>query len=106
MEHFNIEPNVGVGPIKLGMCKSEVESIFGRPDNENQNRCNYYSGFFVNYNKANRVEFIELANSNKYKASFKNKILFEIPATDAVVFVSQFDSYDSNDPELGYSYVF
>ncbi|MES9828037.1 MAG: hypothetical protein ABW201_07225 [Candidatus Thiodiazotropha sp.] len=35
MEHYVIKPNEGVGPIKLGKHKSEVEKIFGDPEYEN-----------------------------------------------------------------------
>jgi hypothetical protein len=106
MEHFVIEPNIGVGPIKLGMHKSEVESIFGKPEHENDNRASFLSGFMVDYNELNNVEFIELASSNKFNATYEGKNLHKIPANEAVEFVGKFDAYDSNDPELGYSYIF
>lgn len=106
MKHYDIEPNTGVGPIKLGMHKTEVESIFGKPEFENDNRAGYFSGFIVNYNESNNIEFIELANSKNFTTSYKGKNLHKMPATEAVEFVSKYDSYDSKDPELGYSYIF
>lgn len=106
MEHYLIEPNIGVGPIKLGMHKSEVENIFGKPEFEKDNRAGYFSGFMLNYNASNKVEFIELAKSKLFTTSYEGKNLHEITANEAVELVSNYDSYDTNDPELGYSYIF
>ena len=88
------------------MHKSEVKRIFGKPEYENDNRVGYLSGFMVDYNKFNNVEFIELANSNKFNATYEGKNLHQILASEALELVSKYDSYDANDPELGHSYIF
>lgn len=106
MKHYEIVPNVGVGPIKLGMQRAEVEKIFGAPDYEHDSRVSYFSGFMIDYNDSNNVEFIELANSEHFTASYEGKDLHRIPANEAVEFVSKFDSFDKNEPELGHSYIF
>lgn len=106
MKHIEIEPNVGVGPIKLGMSKAEVIDLFGKPEYENNERSAYMAGFMVDFDESNHVEFIELASSDLFAALYKGKNLHNLTASEAVEHVSKFDSYDKNDPELGYSYVF
>ena len=90
----------------LGMERSEVEFIFGEPEHENGSRVGYFSGFMINYSESNRVEFIELASTEYFTATFKGKDLHNIPAEKALEFVCNYDSYDENEPELGYSYTF
>lgn len=106
MKHFEIEPNVGVGPIKLGMSKAEVIDILGKPEFENNERSAYLSGFMVDFDESNHVEFIELAKSDLFEATYKGINLHNVSAPQAVDHVCKFDVYDNNDPELGYSYVF
>ena len=106
MRHFEIEPNVGVGPIKLGMPKSEVKKVLGEPEFEGDGRAAYFSGFMIDFDDSNHVEFVEVARSALIKVSYKGVILHDILASEAVEYLSNFDSYDINDPELGYSYVF
>ena len=60
----------------------------------------------VDFNKEDQVEFIELAKSEEFRGVFEGKCLHDLPADEAVAFVSQFGTYDTNDRELGYSYIF
>ena len=60
----------------------------------------------VDFNGEGRVEFIELAKSQQFRAIFEGECLHEIPADEAVRHVSKYGQYDRNDPEPGYSYVF
>tara|TARA_R110001583_G_scaffold194180_1_gene364507 strand:+ start:532 stop:960 length:429 start_codon:yes stop_codon:yes gene_type:complete len=106
MTHFRIEPNIGVGPIKFGMTKAEVASVFGLPEFENGNRVGYFSGFMINFDAVNVVEFIELAKSDLFTSEYKGVDLQNLLASKVLSFVSENDSFDENDPELGHSYVF
>lgn len=106
MRNFEIKPGIGVGPIMLGMERSEVEINFGQPEHENGSKVGYFSGFMISYSESNKVEFIELANSESFTATFEGKDLHNIPAEKALEFVCNYDSYDENEPELGYSYTF
>lgn len=106
MANFRIEPNVGVGPIKFGMSKAEVESVFGLPEYENGNRVGYFSGFMINFDALNAVEFIELAKSDLFTSEYKGIELHCLSASKVLSFVGEHDDFDLDDPELGYSYVF
>lgn len=106
MKRFEIVPRVGVGPITIGMAKAEVHTIFGSPEFEWANRAGYLGGFFINFSDIGQVEFIELAKSDKFVATFLGQDLHRLEAQGAVDFVSAHAAYDEKDPELGYGYVF
>lgn len=106
MLRFEITPHVGVGPVKLGMPIHDVEAVMGKPEHVHDSRHGYLSGFMVDFDNQGKVEFIELANSKMFQATFNGKNLHNLTAAEAVDYVSQFDSYDRDDPEVGYSYIF
>lgn len=106
MREFQILPHKGVGPIKLGMTREEVHAIFGEPQFSHGLREQFLDGFMVDFSEENRVEFIELAKSQQFRAILEGKCLHEIPAHEVIRHVSKYGEYDRNDPELGYSYVF
>jgi hypothetical protein len=66
----------------------------------------FLDGFMVDFNKEDRVEFIELAKSEQFRGVFEGRCLHDLPADEAVAFVSQFGTYDPNNRELRYSYIF
>jgi hypothetical protein len=107
MRDFNIIPHVGIGPVRIGMSRAEVHSALGEPEHcaPNGREC-FLSGFMVDFNENGLVEFIEIASSNRFRGVFRGKCLHELPAEEALAHVSQFDEFDRNDPELGYSYTF
>ncbi len=107
MIDFAITPHVGVGPVRLGSTRAEVHALLGPPAAPpRDNREMYFDGFFIDYDSTERVEFIELARSAQFRGLLHGTCLHEVAAAQAVAFVSRFDSYDSHDPELGYSYTF
>jgi hypothetical protein len=109
---FTMEPLVGIGPIKLGMARSEVRYILAglgqpeaalRPPNTD---CFFQYAFHVSYDQDGRVEFIETMTSTEFRVLFHGSSLQETLAQEAVRHVSQFAEYDREDPELGCSYIF
>ncbi len=106
MRVFEITPHEGVGPIKLGMSRADVIACFGTPEHDSANRVWYHSGFAIDFDENQKVEFIELAASSEFKAIYKNQNLHEMPADQAVEAILKDDKYDKNDPELGHSYIF
>jgi hypothetical protein len=109
---FNIESLIGIGPIKFGQTRSEVQAILAdlgqpeaalRPPNTD---CFFQNAFQVSYDEDGRVAFIEAAPSSAFRVQFHSSSLHEMPADDAVRLVSQFAEYDRNDPDKGYSYIF
>ena len=107
MIEFAIEPLVGVGPIRLGSNRAQVHAILGEPVAPPPGgREMYFDGFFVDYDETGHVEFIELARSDLYRATLLGIALHEVPAERAIALVSGLDSYDPNDPEPEYSFIF
>jgi hypothetical protein len=106
MQSFQIQPGIGVGPVKLGMTRQEVHDALGKPDWSRDEREGFLGGFFVDFDQSGRVEFIELAKSKQFKALFEHKCLHEVPADDAILFVSKFDKFDETNRELGHTYIF
>ena len=107
MIEFAIEPLIGIGPIRLGSSRAEVHAIFGDPvKHPSDTREMYLDGFFVEYDETGRVEFIELARSDQYRATFLGIALHDVPAEHAIALVSNLDPRNSDDPKPGHSYTF
>jgi hypothetical protein len=103
---FEIEPLVGVGPVRFDMTRADVYAVLGTPEYKNGNRECFLSGLMVDFDEAGAVEFVELANSEKFTATFHRQDLHTIPANDAVTLLSKYGKFKDDDPELGHSYIF
>lgn len=103
---LNIEPHVGVGQVCLSMGKEEVRAALGEPSFSHENRETFLAGLHVHYYPDERVEFIEVSSSDKYTALFKGIDVHTTPAEELVAFILRFATFDANDPELGYGYIF
>jgi hypothetical protein len=106
MMQFEINPGIGVGPIKLGSTREVVRQEFGEPEYVHERRQVYLEGFCIDFNEKGVVEFIELSKSSKYDVVLDGLSVLSIPAEEAVQLVLKRASYDPNDPELGHSYIF
>ena len=106
LQEFEIKPLEGVGPVQLGMMHAEVHQVLGEPVQVRDRRECFMEGFFVDFDSAGRVEFIELGSSPLFRATFHGACLHELPAEEVVAFVSRYGQFDEADRELGYSYVF
>jgi hypothetical protein len=108
MLELTVIPHHGVGPIRLGMTRSEVHEQLGEPEHVSRDRSRegFLSGFMVDFNLEDKAEFIELAKSNRFRALFEGKCLHELPADEAVAFVSRFGRYNEDGRTLGYQYIF
>jgi hypothetical protein len=106
MKTFDINRKIGVGPIRLGMTRDEVRQHLGQPDGDDDEREWYLDDMAIDFDSSGKVIFIELAESDNYKATLNGKCLHDLPASDAVAHVTAIAPYNENDPELGYTYVF
>ncbi|WP_164103817.1 outer membrane protein assembly factor BamE [Candidatus Laterigemmans baculatus] len=106
MQTFEIKPKVGVGPIRFGMTREEVRKQFGSPEEGDQDREWYLDDMAIDFDASGRVTFIELAESENFRAILDDKCLHELAAEDAVAHVQRIAEYDPNAPEVGYAYVF
>ncbi|SMF22961.1 hypothetical protein SAMN06296036_107255 [Pseudobacteriovorax antillogorgiicola] len=99
-------PLGSIGPVKIGMKESEVQQVIGRPTFVDGSRKEYLSGYFVNYDSDNRVEYIEVWDSDGFGIDFNGINPLKVDPRDAVKHIESFDKYDEDDPELGDSYIF
>ncbi|CAG0949031.1 hypothetical protein ANRL3_00092 [Anaerolineae bacterium] len=115
MVEYKIVPGVGIGSVKLGASRDEARAMMRmelhcfRKIETNRYECDAYheNGFQIFYNGDKpHVEYIELSSGCGFIASYRGIDVFSIKANDLVDLIFQETSFDEDDPELGYSYVF
>lgn len=104
--NLNIEPLVGVGPIRFGMTRAEVHAALGMPERIDDRRECFLGGFMVDFDASGLAEFIEMAESDKFTVTFQDKNLHAVPAEELVKSLSAVAKIKEDDVELGYSYIF
>lgn len=115
MEHFEIKPLVGIGPVRLGMTREESRRAMGRtPDSFQKSPTDppttdayFESAFQVFFDEHDRVEYIELSGpAAPFAALYRGKDVHRASGKDVVALVSKDGAYDPDDPELGSAYLF
>ena len=107
MQKLEIMPKIGVGPIRIAMSRAEVREHLGAPEGDgNEEREWYLEDLAIDFNSSGEVEFIEIAESDNYKAILNSKCLLDLDAEAAIAHVQAIAPFDENAPEFGYTYVF
>ncbi|MGR5150108.1 hypothetical protein ACQKP8_26630 [Photobacterium alginatilyticum] len=106
MKVFEIICLRSIGPVQLEMTVGEVKEILGEPDFVNGKRQCFLTGIMVNFDNDGKVEFIEVAPSELYSIVFNGMDVHRTLASKVIEQVLSKDSYDHEDPEFGYGYVF
>lgn len=106
MRTLEIRPKEGVGPIRFGMTRAEVREHLGQPGGDDAEREWYLKDMAIDFDTSGRVEFIEIAESENFRATFNGRCLLDLQADDAVAHLTAFAPYGEHDPELSYTYVF
>ncbi|WP_289140465.1 hypothetical protein [uncultured Brevibacillus sp.] len=113
METINVMPKQGIGLIKLGMSKEEVEKCrqeYNAKFYRDNPSYEFFDGTFkVEYDTEGKVNFIELSSvkgEQEFTCTVLELDIFETKAEDLVEKIDIVSSYDRNDWELGYSYHF
>ena len=106
MKTFDIAPLDSAGPVRFGMTREEVHAALGSPETVDNAREWFMDGFAVDFDSNGKVELLEFASSDQFRVLFHGQCIHELSADDAVALVSQHATYDANDPELGYTYMF
>lgn len=107
---FEIEPHVGIAPIRFGMSRADVVQEMakiggGNPvDKGGVIDCFFNNGFQVSY-RDDTVEFIEVCNEPDHTFVLAGMDVFDMPANELV---ARLEALDSVDPVLSdnYSYCF
>jgi hypothetical protein len=111
---FEVQPLVGVLPVRLGMLRAEVRKAMTVPPEEYRKAADgrytadaFHGGFHVFYEGDEpAVEYIELSRDSGLEAILDGANVFAVPADDLVSQLTRHSPFDPNDPELGYSFVF
>ncbi|MEC0184428.1 hypothetical protein P4H61_23370 [Paenibacillus peoriae] len=112
MEKIIIEPNIGIGTIKIGMSKAEVENCLqAYTDKFNkslQDDDYFHYAFKVEYDSDGRVNFIEAASHIKddFHCLMNGIDVFNTKAEELIKIVDELSPYDRQHPELGWMYSF
>jgi hypothetical protein len=68
-----ITPLVGIGPVKFGMSRQDVERLFGKPDSVERASLNYGSrGFFIQVGKTQGVAIISCASQETFATKIRD----------------------------------
>ncbi len=113
MIHFEIHPLEGIGPIKLGMWRHEVHKVFDAPFHSFKKRDNdlvdafFNNTFQIFYDASGQyVDYIELSSNPEVAAIYKGKNVFTLYADELISLITHETSFDPDNPELGYSFIF
>jgi hypothetical protein len=107
MQTLEIQPTVGVGPIRFGMSRAEVRELIGPHDGDSdEDREWYLEDLAIEFDSSGKVAFIEIAESENFRAVLNGECLHELDADSAIAHVKKSAAYDPNAPEPGYTYVF
>lgn len=114
LKRYIIEPLVGIGPIKLGMHRDEVQDLmpevsepFLKSRRSKIETDSYHkAGFQVFYDYQTAcVEYIELSRGCPFMAEIFGVDPFSICAEELIKYLSEKAKFDQADPGLGSSYI-
>ncbi|MCH4888919.1 hypothetical protein EZV73_15090 [Acidaminobacter sp. JC074] len=102
---FKVVLNKSLGPLALGMSKTEVEKIIGKASDNYQSTFYYFNNNLqLEFDINGCLAFIQLSNNQHFIASFKDLNLFDLKDIEIDDLFSCYCTVDRNDPEYGYSY--
>tara|TARA_B100000795_G_scaffold252948_1_gene222843 strand:+ start:1119 stop:1577 length:459 start_codon:yes stop_codon:yes gene_type:complete len=113
MQEIIVKPLDSTLNVKLGETRETVINTIGSPSRTLEQSDHYQNQtpmFSIDYNKNNKVEYINISNPNStsIKVSLLGLDVFNTSAEEIILNLKNSHQLipDSKDPELGYSYVF
>ena len=114
---YHVYPCQAVGAVRFGMMPSSVYSALNAepecryrksPSDPHEVDCYHDSTFQIFYGGDEpAVNYIELTSyGGKFVVLFRGLDVFNVGAMELIARVGENDSFDPNDPELGFSYTF
>jgi hypothetical protein len=111
---FEVEPKIGIGPIKLGMNRElaiesmglKPESFMKTPMSQHPTDAYYEYGFQIFYEgKLPKVQSIELSRGCSFDATFSGENILELPVFEALKKVETITGIKPQTLDDGYTYV-
>ena len=114
MKNYEIIPLHSVGPVALGMSRSQVHAVLGACTRSFQKASGsvqptdtwHNSAFQVSYSPDETVEYIELSRANDFSVACSGMAVFDTPVALLIKRLEQLAAVDTSDPEYGYSFMF
>jgi hypothetical protein len=114
MKTYEAIPLHGVGPVALGMARSQVHgqlstctsSFHKVPVSAQPADAWYNNAFQVFYDPNETVEYIELSRTKDFSVACLGVSVFNTPVISLIEHFMQFSAVDTSDPEYGYSFIF
>ncbi|MDN4600737.1 hypothetical protein P5G61_05830 [Paenibacillus sp. F6_3S_P_1C] len=100
MDELIIEPGIGIGKLKLGMNKSEVDEVIQYYVNEYEKGTSYFNffenAFKVEYDSSGKVKFIEIVSEfkNFFNCTCHNLDVFNTKANELVQNLNRISEYE------------
>ena len=115
IQSLEVLPNVGIGPVKLGMDRAISRKVMNQyyieyrktEDSEMTTDAYLENSFQIFFDNNNRVDFIEVSYNPKVISLHYGKInLFETEGQELISILSKESSFLEKDKEIPYGYYF
>jgi hypothetical protein len=109
---FDIEPHRGIGPVSFGMSREEVAATLermggGQPEGKSSSTdCYFRNAFQVSFDEAGKADFMEVSTNVEHVFAFRGLDVFDVPGSELLNFLQEFDQPDPELSQSGYSYTF
>lgn len=102
IKKFEVCFNKSLGPLTLGMRKTEVDKILGEEANKNRDIYYYYNNHLqLEFDNKNALIFIQLCSNQEIIPTFNDINLFELDDYKIDKLLNAYGAVDKNDPEYG-----
>lgn len=110
---FEVQPKIGVGPIKLGMDRTsaiasmglEPNSFMKTPMSQHPTDSFYEAGFQLFYEgETPKVESIELSRGCSFEATFSGENILDLPVPEALLKIESATGLKPETEDDGYTY--
>jgi hypothetical protein len=110
---FEVQPKLGVGPIKLGMDRTSAitgmdlksDSFMKTPMSEHPTDSFYKAGFQIFYEgEMPKVESIELSRGCGFEATISGHNVFDLPVSEALLIIEYATGLKPETEDEGYTY--
>ena len=110
---FEVQPKLGIGPVKLGMDRTsaiasmglEPDSFMKTPMSEHPTDSFYEAGFQIFYaGEVPKVESIELSRGCGFEATLSGHNVLDLPVSEALVKIENVTGLKPETEDEGYSY--
>ena len=110
---FEVQPKIGIGPVKLGMDRTSAIAIMGlepdsfmkTPMSQNPTDSFYEAGFQIFYEgEVPKVESIELSRGCGFEALLSGQNVLDVPVSEVLLKIEHVTGLKPETEDEGYTY--